>query len=980
MAKKSNKLNKSNKSNKKVGKVGLFNWLNEPVKKPADVYENTQTSPVELTGLPPATTWNTWGNPPSQIEQELSKLTQEQALQQQGINVPNISQPGGMVLTEPQYQNLKGTDVAPTSSAPDRNQKLKNPFSGLKRNEAITLGLAGTDAFLRRNQAIQDNYNYQKRLRNVFTQKPIYDYNYLYGPDASGGTQYQSLIMAKDGAQIRKGTSPLTTDVEVEGGEFIQLPDKETQHVQGPSHAKGGVHTNLPEGTRVFSDYLKPNGSNKTYAQLAKKYDTNKFKKVLENPFSATSDRRTAELMFKRYESILNELFEDQQKKNGNSDGTDQASGFPDMEGMEENEVMGAEEMRHGGMHHGYLSSYMQDGGLSMGYDDPENLYRVYDPYNAYSNLNEFLPYNYGPEAVGKFGLDLREGEKLSFTNPFEYGGEYAGGYAEFQDGGMFPEDSTFYNNPTGDPSNLTIGTDVIKTSFQKGGTKTKETFVEDPNQTVAELEKKILANPRLQNAFITQYKKMFPKSPATVKDLLDALKTVTSNISEIRSKASEEELKDADLDKGTKNARYKELAKKYGVKALEDENAIKRFQAVYRTLAQLQGEKEFSPLLQEYELTPIGVDDTKWQGSLYSGKGISEADGWFGNTTIGQLVRKKQTEPATETPKEETKKETETPKGNEYPGFPPYEQTPSTMGRFPAYQAAPNVLGFLSGMTPYTYYTPDYTHFEVAPPTLNIDPELQSIDDTVAALSGQTTGNPSVDNARNTALFNQALQAKQQAFARKQNYDAEARFKADLYNVGERTKENYMDVNAAANVYNEYRAAAQDAAERERLSAIQNLTDKTAKFYQDEYAKMLAVSALMPGFYYEGTDLRNPLKINPKAREYYQSYWANRAGNKTPQTTETPGTTPSTSLPTAISTIAPMGPTGSIMPTTNPLAPRGPINVGNINVPTPGGIEINPLDLIVPGGPFEQRFYPQDYLTLPEVPSTKKKNTGSVR
>ena len=269
------------------------------------------------------------------------------------------------------------------------NNRWRNPFENVKGNEGIQLGLYGVDAFLRKQDAIRNQQNYQNRLRNVFTQAPLYDYNALYGPDASGGTQYQSLIMAKNGANIRKGTSPAITDVEVEGGEFIQLPDLSTQHVQGPSHAKGGVHTNLPEGSRVFSDYLKPMNSKKTYAQLAKKYDTDQWEKILKNPFASDVDRNTATQMYKRNASILNELFNDQQIMNGNSDGTDQAA---EVNGYQEQETE--------------MEGMEQEAQMT-------------------------------PEAVGKFGLDLKKGEKLSFTDPFEYGGTYYGGPAEFQNGGQ---------------------------------------------------------------------------------------------------------------------------------------------------------------------------------------------------------------------------------------------------------------------------------------------------------------------------------------------------------------------------------------------------------------------------------------------------------------------------------------------------------------------------------------------------------------
>jgi len=423
------------------------------------------------------------------------------------------------------------------------------------------------------------------------------------------------------------------------------------------------------------------------------------------------------------------------------------------------------------------------------------------------------------------------------------------------------------------------------KNYFQVGGQ--TGTITQDATQSVAELKQKILSDPKLKEEFVTEYKKLFPKTPATAEDLFAALEGVTSNITAIRSKASEEELRAAELDKGTKNTKYKELAKKYGVPPIEDENMIKRFQGVYRTLATLQADKDFAPILTEYELTPIGVDDTKWQGSLYSGKGISEVDGWFGNTTIGQLVRRKA--PVATEPKGTGDTVVETPQdtsGSEFDYRSTYRPYPSTMGRFPVYQAAPEALGYMYANRPYSYYTPDFTHTEIAPPTLNIDPQLQAIDDSFQSAIRQNTGNASIGNSRNTAMFNQALAAKQQAFGNKQNYDAQARFQADQYNAQARDQENYRDVTAAASIYNEYMAAAQDAAEQERLSAISSLTNKYGKYKQDELAKIFNVTNLMPNYYYDGTDPNNPLKLNPYREDFYSK--TVRQYQPTPQTQTT--------------------------------------------------------------------------------------------
>ena len=813
-----------------------------------DAYSGISTPPSQLRNIPSVQTDQ------FDVEQNI----QPQLGQDQVLSLSELETSIPQSVQEAQKMNILSEGVETP------RQKLRNPFENVKFNDyldAAEIGLFGTNLFLNKQQAIQDQENYAKRLRNVFTQKPIYDYNYLYGPDSSGGTQYQSMIMAKNGAEIRKTTSSDITDVEVEGGELIQTPDGNIEHVEGASHDNGGVHTNLPEGSRVFSDYLKPMGSKKTYAQLAKKYDTTPYKKVLENAFASDIDRKTAQLMYNRYESILNELFADQQVMNGNSDGTDQSLGI-----QEETMAKFGLDLKKGEKL-SFTNPFYADGGVVELMDPTESaLY----PEQMQQENSEFSP----------FIADVENAQQLYVEN-YEEGGEYLGGQAEFygggyyQDGGQFPmmgdNASTFYQGVTGDPSNLTIGTKM----FQPGGTNTNQVVNETPTQTAQEIAAKIKNNPDLAKAIVDYYRKDFKNENISLEDLLNSFVEVTDNIYQVRSKASEAELKDINLDKGKKNAQYQNLAKKYGVNPITDEQKIKKFQQVYRTLAKLQEDSLFKKELQDYELTPLGVDDTKWQGSLYSGKGISLPDGWVGNTAIGQLSRRKQPETDKSNPPPKTVPPPSTPVtppvGYQFVPRGPIDQTPSTMGKFPAYQALPNVLGYLSGLSPANYFTPDFKPAYVVPPTLNIDDEIRSIDDTFASAVRQTTGNAGVDNSRNAALFNMTMDAKNKAFARKQNFDASARFEADVKNSTSAAEANTKNMIAAAQIYNDYQTVAQDYAETERLNSIFNLTDKVGKYYQDEYAKVVAFDSLFPNYYYNGLDPMHPINVDPKTRMYWE-------------------------------------------------------------------------------------------------------------
>jgi hypothetical protein len=178
----------------------------------------------------------------------------------------------------------------------------------------------------------------------------------MYGRTSSGGTEYQPTIKAEMGAQINRSySSGGGNNVEIEGGEYIQLPNFETEMATGPSHERGGITTNLPDETRVYSNSLKPEGSKKTFAQMAKKYDNTSFKKTMDNPFAKQVDKDTANIMMQRNQKVLDTLFEDQQALNGNSNGEMEAkhgasinnAGFRALPQSVQDKILA--EMQHGG-------------------------------------------------------------------------------------------------------------------------------------------------------------------------------------------------------------------------------------------------------------------------------------------------------------------------------------------------------------------------------------------------------------------------------------------------------------------------------------------------------------------------------------------------------------------------------------------------------------------------------------------------------
>jgi len=140
---------------------------------------------------------------------------------------------------------------------------------------------------------------------------------------AMGGADYNAYIgkpQLKESKYI-KAVPRDEANLEAEGGETVYgdingdgMPEHKI--IVGPRHAQGGVPLNLPEDTFIFSDtramrikdpellnMFGKGGTNKSYtpAELAKQYDVQKYRKILEDPETDAIERKTAELMIKKY-------------------------------------------------------------------------------------------------------------------------------------------------------------------------------------------------------------------------------------------------------------------------------------------------------------------------------------------------------------------------------------------------------------------------------------------------------------------------------------------------------------------------------------------------------------------------------------------------------------------------------------------------------------------------------------------------------
>jgi hypothetical protein len=118
--------------------------------------------------------------------------------------------------------------------------------------------------------------------------------------------QYGNPIMANGGYVPQ-------ANAELEKQENVRYPNGTTDQFNGPSHENGGIQTNLPNMTQVFSDKLKAS-SGKTFAKEAAKFNTEKETKILEDDKKDKLAKFTAKLMFDKKNQELNKLFSEQEQ------------------------------------------------------------------------------------------------------------------------------------------------------------------------------------------------------------------------------------------------------------------------------------------------------------------------------------------------------------------------------------------------------------------------------------------------------------------------------------------------------------------------------------------------------------------------------------------------------------------------------------------------------------------------------------------
>jgi hypothetical protein len=801
------------------------------------------------------------------------------------LDMPGIQQ-GPLPKDQQNRQLMTPVELTaqPEEETEDTDKKQRPDY-----NSMFTLGLAGVSTGLNMNADIQNRRRLQESIQQRDS-KPLYDYNFMYGRTSTGGTEYQPIIKAEMGAQIdgRYNTPGMFNNVEIEGGEFLILPDGTTELAQGPSHSKGGISTTLPEGTKVFSNHLKPMGSKKTFAKLAKKYDNTQYDEVLNNKFAKQVDKDTALIMKQKNQKVLDKLFMDQQLMNGNSNGETMAKngasidnpGFRALPKAVQEQIIA--NMEYGGYS---LPNplYMQDG---ASYDTLNKISSAVASQVA-PNLNEDDVYN---------NLNSVGAAAASMFRPKTENRNYDTGVIRPSERGTYTMDE--WNNPGKNPSYS-----GVTTSFPEQELRT-DVNTEDIANLIAPGRGKLgptpfagpfdvgSASPNPSNPSTTPSTRSAGKSATQPSSSSTTAKPSTASANTKKNNTSTNQPGDAEYYEAPGFQLYdksKTLAGRTtptGESSLAAEKTIEGYQKAWSNILPGVGEetseadyqsKVYDYMLEKdpqaiadmwntYGLTAKGMKDKELVSLTKDGKFDAETlkdpkvlaklkeayvDGMAGIRTLKPPTEEQPPVTPTPEPTDDTSKTPEdTPEdtpGDDTSKTPDFTSVTGTQEgqyikqAFPLDQAIPGMMGLAAAQETFPYAMAQMDAPYLRPQEMNIQSQLQDIDNMTDAVI-RSGGDPL------TAMI-QGTTAKEKAYQRKQNFDAMGRTRADMFNAQAEMQKKRVNAALLDRTYNQLYAQARDAGTAEKQKAISSLIQNKAKHDQSENIKKAYIDNLTSSY-----------------------------------------------------------------------------------------------------------------------------------
>ena len=457
----------------------------------------------------------------------------------------------------------------------------------------------------------QSGYGFDLGQRNTYAAMP-------QGKTQTVSNQIQEVPREEANIEAEKGET-VYGDIDGDGADEHMI-------IGGKRHTEGGTPLNVPDGSFVFSDTkdmrikdeaslakfgLLPRKEGWTPAQIAKKYDINKYKAIIEDESSDEMMKSTAQLMVKNYQKKLAELALLQESMKGFP------QGVPEMcRGILPDEMLDQIEQQ-------LEQEKQQEGGGGQ----PEQGGDQQDP-NSMEEYPEPMQDDQGAPAdpMQDQLIDEEEVPGMMYGGDFAYGGDASYDRIVNEELGNIPK------YQSAGPVKLKpgdAGYDYNRGYYQL------EDLMNDPK------------NAGLRKALFDKYKSGRGSTDNIteqeyIKDLLEAqqqkylLRQYTKNNPNI--------LTSRDWDTGVENAYYNTIANKYGFTPQSKEQIL-RSQNAYRDFADLSlADPNFQKTYgSQFGLAGIGVNDE----DAYRGVTMTAPKGWRGNTDIGQLFYLNNDKPA---------------------------------------------------------------------------------------------------------------------------------------------------------------------------------------------------------------------------------------------------------------------------------------------------------------------------------------------
>jgi hypothetical protein len=198
-----------------------------------------------------------------------------------------------------------------------------------------------------------------------------------------------------------------------------------TEHmlIGGKRHSKGGTPLNLPDGTFIFSDtaamkindleilakFGKKSGSF-TPAELAKPYDINKYRTILEDPNSDKVDKKSAELMIKNINLKLGALALAQEAKKGFPQGIPEvAQPYMQQMGIREEDLIPQKPQAEAEVNAQAMQNPYENQGMGMQSPEEESMEQVQGMQNPQEEMMEMPPMAAYGMQLGGYGMPFAQ-------------------------------------------------------------------------------------------------------------------------------------------------------------------------------------------------------------------------------------------------------------------------------------------------------------------------------------------------------------------------------------------------------------------------------------------------------------------------------------------------------------------------------------------------------------------------------------------